>query len=61
MRAVAQAKPDWSEADRLRLAATLDVLWGVPSYDRLVSAWGMSAEAAADVLAWAIERLTSKG
>jgi AcrR family transcriptional regulator len=61
MRAVAQAKPDWSDADRLRLAATLDVLWGVPSYDRLVSAWGMSADAAADVLAWAIEQLAGPG
>jgi AcrR family transcriptional regulator len=61
VRAVAQAKPGWTEADQLRLAAVLDVLWGVPSYDRLVSAWGMSADVAADVLAWAIEQLTSKG
>ncbi len=57
LRAVARAKPDWPDRDRLRLAAALDVLWGVPSYDRLVSAWGMSPEAAVEVLTWAIDEL----
>ncbi len=57
LRAVARAKPDWSDRDRLRLAAALDVLWGVPSYDRLVSAWGLSPDAAVEVLTWAIDEL----
>ena len=57
-RAVAEAKPDWPERQQVRLAAALDVLWGVPSYDRLVSAWGMSPDDAVEVLAWAIDALT---
>ena len=58
LRAVAEAKPGLSEHQQLTMAAALDVLWGVPSYDRLVSAWGMSPDAAMGVLAWAIDRLT---
>ncbi len=59
LRAVAEAKPGLSEHQQLTMAAALDVLWGVPSYDRLVSAWGMSPDAAVGVLAWAIDRLTT--
>jgi AcrR family transcriptional regulator len=57
LRAVAASKPELSEQEQLRLAAALDVLWGVPSYDRLVSAWGMSPDDAVGVLRWTIERL----
>ena len=58
LRAVARSRPELPEQERLTLAASLDVLWGVPAYDRLVSAWGMSADEAMAVLAWAIGRLT---
>jgi AcrR family transcriptional regulator len=58
LRAVAESKPDWPEPQRVRLAAALDLLWGVPSYDRLVSAWAMSPEDAHDVIAWAIAHLS---
>jgi AcrR family transcriptional regulator len=64
LRAVTRSRPELTGQRRLALAASLDVLWGVPSYDRLVSAWGMSPDEAVGVLAWAIERLTgpdSKG
>jgi AcrR family transcriptional regulator len=57
LRAVAESHSELSEPEQLRLAAALDVLWGVPSYDRLVSAWGMSPDDAAGVLRWAIDRL----
>ncbi len=57
VRAVAGAKPGWSAAEQVRLAAALDVLWGVPSYHRLVSAWGMSPDAAVAALTWAIEQM----
>lgn len=58
LRAVAASRPELSEQQRLTLAASLDVLWGVPSYDRLVSAWRMSPDEAVAVLGWAIKRLT---
>jgi AcrR family transcriptional regulator len=57
VRAVAEAQPGLSEQQQVTLAAALDVLWGVPSYDRLVSAWGMSPDDAVGVLEWAIGRL----
>ncbi|HEX4018790.1 MAG TPA: helix-turn-helix domain-containing protein [Frankiaceae bacterium] len=59
IRAVAESKPGTPAQEQLRLAAALDVLWGVPSYDRLVAAWGMTADEAVGVLAWAIEQLTT--
>lgn len=59
LRAVAESKPDLAPQQQRTLAAVLDVLWGVPSYDRLVSAWGMSPDDAVGVLRWAIDRLTT--
>ncbi|MBF4161619.1 TetR/AcrR family transcriptional regulator [Nocardioides acrostichi] len=47
-----------SDGDR-RLAAVLDVLWSVESYERLARAWGMDADHAAEAVGWAIETLQS--
>ena len=55
LRAVAADRPELAEAQRVRLAAALDVLWGVESYERLVDRWGMEPEEATAVLAWMIE------
>lgn len=57
LKAVATSRPGWSALRQVRLAAALDIMWGVPSYDRLVSAWGMSPDAAVDVISWAIDML----
>jgi hypothetical protein len=54
LHAVAAERPDWSEQQRRTLAAVLDVLWGVPSYERLVDQWDLEPEAAMAVLTWAI-------
>ncbi len=61
LQAVAQARPHWPQEQRVRLAAALDLVWGLPSYDRLVSAWGMSPDGAAGVIAWAIDQLVGGG
>lgn len=53
--AVTAAAPDWSEADRLLAAAMLDVLWGVPSYRRLVSGWGLESAEALRGTTWVID------
>jgi AcrR family transcriptional regulator len=58
-RAVAAETPDWSPGRRRTLAAVLDVLWGPPSLERLVSGWGMDVDEAIEVLAWAIDRLAA--
>jgi AcrR family transcriptional regulator len=52
--AVDSATTGWSDADKTRAAAALDVLWGVPSYRRLVTGWGFDANEATDVMDWAI-------
>jgi AcrR family transcriptional regulator len=57
LRAVGAARPDLEDDERLRLAAALDIVWGLTSYDRLVSAWGMDQEDAVAVVEWAIETL----
>lgn len=57
LRAVTEARPDLAADQRLRVAAALDIVWGLPAYDRLVSAWGMGKEEAVEVVEWAIETL----
>ena len=57
LNAVAKERPDWPRRDRERLAAALDVLWGPPTYERLVDQWGFTPKQAVAVVSWAIERL----
>lgn len=54
LRVATTERPDWSERDQLRLAAALDVLWAVQSYERLVGPWGLAPDEASTVLSWAI-------
>jgi AcrR family transcriptional regulator len=46
--------PGWPEPDRRAVAALLDVLWSVASYERLVSDWEMDGDEAIRALTWAI-------
>jgi AcrR family transcriptional regulator len=57
MRAVSAAAPDWSEHDRRTAAALFDVLWNLPSYERLVSVWDLSSDDATHALTWLIDKL----
>jgi AcrR family transcriptional regulator len=50
MRAVAAERPDLSERHQVAIAAALDLLWSVASYERLVSAWSMSPDEAIDAI-----------
>jgi AcrR family transcriptional regulator len=52
--AVDDATEGWSEEERARAAAVLDVLWSMPSYLRLVSAWQLDAQAATGTIDWVI-------
>ena len=60
LRAVAAEASDLSERQQAALAATLDVLWSVASYERLVGAWGMDPEEAVDVIGSAIGAVTPR-
>jgi AcrR family transcriptional regulator len=45
---------EWSESDRHSVAALLDVLWSVATYERLVSEWEMERDQAIRIVTWAI-------
>ena len=52
--AVEATATGWSDEERTRAAAALDVLWTAPSYQRLVTGWKFDADEAADVIDWMI-------
>jgi AcrR family transcriptional regulator len=52
--AVAAATADWSEAERTRVAAVLDVVWNVASFERLVVQWGLDADEATSAITWTL-------
>jgi AcrR family transcriptional regulator len=52
--AVAAPTADWTEEEGRMAAAMLDLLWSVPSYQRLVSAWSLDGEQATRAITWAI-------
>jgi AcrR family transcriptional regulator len=57
VRAVSAAAPHWAEAEQRTLAALLDVLWNLPSYERLVGAWDLGGEEAAAAITWVMGKL----
>lgn len=54
LRAVGEAAPAWSRRQRETAAAALDVLWHLPSYERLVSAWDFDGARATSTVDWVI-------
>jgi AcrR family transcriptional regulator len=58
LRAVGDAAPGWSDAERRTVAALLDVVWSMPAYERLVSGWDFSSDDATDAITWLLSLLT---
>jgi AcrR family transcriptional regulator len=56
--AVSAAAPMWSQQQQRTLAALLDVLWNLPTYERLVGAWQLPGEDAEQAITWLIDKLT---
>ena len=52
--AVASRTASWSAADRTVAAASLDLLWAVGSYERLLVDWELTPEEAIAVITWMI-------
>jgi len=46
--------PDWTATERQMAAAMLDVLWGMPSYERLITAWDLDGDQATQAMTWVI-------
>jgi len=59
LNAVIQATPNWTERERKSAAAALDILWSVPTYDRLIGAWKLDADQTIETVSWLI-RLTTQ-
>lgn len=57
MRAVSASAPSWSQADQQMAAGLLDVLWNVPSYERLVGVWGIDGMDATRAIGWLMAKV----
>jgi AcrR family transcriptional regulator len=57
LRAVAASATGWSEAQQRVTAGLLDVLWNLPSYERLVGAWGVDGTAATSAVNWLMAKV----
>jgi len=54
LEAVVRATPEWPTAEREMVAAVLDMLWNVPPYERLITAWHLEPERAIRTVTWVI-------
>ncbi|MCV7300236.1 TetR/AcrR family transcriptional regulator [Mycobacterium barrassiae] len=59
MRAVSAAAPGWSIAEQRVAAGLLDVLWNVPSYERLVGVWGVDGATATRAIGWLMTQVVT--
>lgn len=59
VRAVSASAPAWSAAQQQMAAALLDVLWNVPSYERLVGVWGIDGTDATRAIGWVMAKVIS--
>ena len=55
--AVADATPDWSDSERATAAGLLDVLWNLPTYERLVGPWGLADDDATHAVTWLMDKV----
>ncbi len=59
IRAVSVSAPGWSTAQQHAAAALLDVLWNVPSYERLVGVWGIDGDDATRAIGWLMAKVVA--
>ncbi|WP_006241985.1 TetR/AcrR family transcriptional regulator [Mycolicibacterium tusciae] len=59
MRAVSAAAPAWSADEQQVTAGLLDVLWNVPSYERLVGEWDMDGTDATRAIGWLMAKVVT--
>jgi len=52
--AVARSTPGWRDSEREMAGAMLDVLWSVPSYERLRAVWQFDTDRAIHSITWLI-------
>ena len=57
LRAVSESAPTLTDDERRVTAGLLDVLWNLPSYERLVGVWGVDASTATDAVTWLMAKV----
>ena len=57
LRAVTTSAPDWTEDEQRVTAGLLDVLWNLPSYERLVGVWGVDGSTATEAVKWLMSKV----
>lgn len=57
LRAVSASTPHWSDTERRVTAGLLDVLWHLPSYERLVGVWGVEGTDATQAIGWLMAKV----
>ena len=60
LRAVAESAPHRSHEEHLRAAATIDLIWSIGSYERLLAGWQLDSDAAIDAVRWGIELVVAE-
>lgn len=58
LRAVSASAPAWSDSERRLTAGLLDVLWNLPTYERLVGVWGVDEADATRAIGWLMAKVT---
>ncbi|MFN8226268.1 MAG: helix-turn-helix domain-containing protein [Mycobacterium sp.] len=57
--AVADAAPQWTEPQQRATAGLLDVLWNLPTYERLVGTWNLPEEDATQAVGWLLNKVAA--
>ena len=57
LRAVTTSAPNWTEDEQRVTAGLLDVLWNLPSYERLVGVWGVEGSTATEAVNWLMSKV----
>lgn len=57
LRAVTASAPGWTEDEQRVTAGLLDVLWNLPSYERLVGVWGVDGSTATEAVNWLMSKV----
>jgi hypothetical protein len=57
LRAVSAATPRSSDTERRVTAGLLDVLWHLPSYERLVGTWDVGSDDATRAIGWLMAKV----
>jgi AcrR family transcriptional regulator len=59
LRAVAASTTGWTDEQRATAAAVLDMLWNLPSYERLVGVWNLTPDDATRAVTWLIDHVVA--